>query len=117
MAAVFIGDDVKISGFVGSHTFYGIKQAIRVVFLRALYANNVSGTLSGAGVEFLRDGGGVIYDSGMGTGADMQTNKQVLAKQLSQIAMDAIADVRKVAGHEDFKLLDTTILSEFPSTN
>ena len=49
------------------------------------------------------DGGGIIYDSGMGTNADMQVNSPVLkAKQLSKIAVDAVADVRQVPGHENF---------------
>ena len=59
--------------------------------------------MSGGGVEFLREGGGIIYDSGMGTNSDMQVNSPVLtAKQLSQIAVAAVADVRKVPGHESF---------------
>ena len=59
--------------------------------------------MSGGGEEFLKEGGGIIYDSGMGTASDMQTNSPVLkAKQLSQIAVDAVAEVRKIPGHENF---------------
>ena len=55
--------------------------------------------MSGGGVEFLREGGGMIYDSGMGTNSDMQVNSPVLtAKQLSQIAVAAVADVRRGSG-------------------
>jgi hypothetical protein len=59
--------------------------------------------LSGGGEEFLREGGGIIDDAGMGTNQDMQVNSPVLtAKQLSKIAVDAVADVRQVPGRENF---------------
>src|SRR5215469_18229578 len=66
-------------------------------------ADASGGSLSGGGEEFLREGGGINYDSGMGTNPDMQVNSPVLtAKQLSKIAVDAVADVRQVPGHENF---------------
>ncbi len=67
-----------------------------------LHPGRAGGSVSGGGIEFLREGGGLIYDSGMG-GVNLQENHQVLtAKQLSKIAVDAVADVRQVAGHEKF---------------
>lgn len=61
------------------------------------------GSAFGGGVEFLREGGGLIYDSGMGS-YNLQENPQILkAKQLSQMAVDAVAAVRKAPGHENFK--------------
>ena len=49
------------------------------------------------------EGGGIIYDSGIGTNQDMQVNSPVLtAKQLAKVAVDAVADIRQVPGHENF---------------
>jgi len=66
------------------------------------HSPRAGGSISGGGEEFLLDGGGIIYDSGMG-GSNLQENPQVLlAKQLSKITVDAVADVRQVPGHENF---------------
>ena len=71
------------------------------------------GSLSGGGEEFLLEGGGIIYDSGMGTNQDMQVNSPVhTAKQLSKIAVDAVADVRQVPGHENFTPPEYNTLKE-----
>ena len=101
----FVGNDVKIAGFRKLNYIVRHQKGSTGRFLeRSLgHADAAGGSLSGGGEEFLLDGGGLIYDSGMGTNADMQVNSPVLtAKQLSQIAVAAVADVRQVPGHENF---------------
>ena len=101
----FVGEDVKIAHFRKLNYVLRHQKGSAGRFLeRSLgHSDNVGGSLSGGGVEFLREGGGIIYDSGMGTNRDMQVNSPVLmAKQLSQVAVDAVADVRRVPGHENF---------------
>jgi hypothetical protein len=104
VTVTFVGEDVKIAGFhrvsyVVRHQKDGVGR-----FLESSvgHPNRAGGSLSGGGEEFLLEGGGIIYDSGMG-GVNLQESHQVLiAKQLSQIAVDAVADVRQVPGHESF---------------
>ncbi len=101
----FVGEDVKIAGFRRlNYILRHQKGSAGRFFEHTLgHPDAAGGSLSGGGVEFLREGGGIIYDSGMGTNSDMQVNSPVLtAKQLSQIAVAAVADVRKVSGHESF---------------
>jgi hypothetical protein len=101
----FVGEDVKIAGFRKLNYIVRHQKGSTGRFLeRSLgHPDSSGGSLSGGGEEFLLDGGGLIYDSGMGTNADMQVNSPVLtAKQLSQIAVAAVADVRQVPGHENF---------------
>ena len=101
----FVGEDVKIAGFRKlNYTVRHQKGSAGRFFERSLaHSDSAGGSLSGGGEEFLLDGGGIIYDSGMGTNQDMQVNSPVLtAKQLSQIAVAAVADVRQVPGHENF---------------
>jgi hypothetical protein len=101
----FVGEDVKIAGFRKLNYIVRHQKGSTGRFLEHSlgHADSAGGSLSGGGEEFLLDGGGLIYDSGMGTNADMQVNSPVLtAKQLSQIAVAAVADVRQVPGHENF---------------
>ena len=101
----FVGEDVKIAHFRKlNYILRHQKGSPGRFFERTLgHSDAVGGSLSGGGVEFLREGGGIIYDSGMGTNSDMQVNSPVLtAKQLSQVAVDAVVDVRRVPGHENF---------------
>jgi hypothetical protein len=100
----FSGDDVKIQGFRKSNFILKHKGGSvgRVLEKSVMYPNRSSTSIGGGGIEFLRDGGGIIYDSGIG-GSNYQESPQILlAKQLSQVAVDAVADVRKVPGHQDF---------------
>jgi hypothetical protein len=101
----FVGEDVKIAGFRKLNYIVRHQKGTTSRFLEHSlgHSDSAGGSLSGGGEEFLLDGGGLIYDSGMGTNADMQVNSPVLtAKQLSQIAVAAVADVRQVPGHENF---------------
>jgi len=105
ITVTFAGEDVKIAGFRRLNYVVRHQKGSTGRFLeRSIgHSNAAGGSLSGGGEEFLLDGGGLIYDSGMGTNADMQVNSPVLtAKQLSQIAVAAVADVRQVPGHENF---------------
>jgi hypothetical protein len=100
----FVDNDVKIAGFRRANYVVRHQKGSAGRFLEGSveHSSRAGGSLSGGGEEFLREGGGIIYDSGMG-GYNLQENPQVLlAKQLSQVAMDAVADVRRVAGHENF---------------
>jgi hypothetical protein len=105
ITVTFVGEDVKIAGFRKLNYIVRHQKGTASRFLERSLAHpdSSSGSLSGGGEEFLREGGGIIYDSGMGTNQDMQVNSPVLtAKQLSKIAVDAVADVRLVPGHENF---------------
>ena len=101
----FVGDDVKISGrFPGTgYLLRPQKASVRRTLERSLFHPNTTDAAAfGNGVEFLREAGGLIYDSGMG-GYDAQEDPRVLkAKQLSKIAVDAVDAVRHVPGHADF---------------
>ena len=107
VTVTFVGQDVKIAGYQN----FPIKYILRFQkgsVGRFLERSNgpeapVGGTLSGGGEEFLIDGGGILYDSTMLAG-DIQEAPQVLvAKKLAQIAVDAVADVRQIPGHENFE--------------
>jgi hypothetical protein len=105
VTVTFVGEDVKIAGFHKLRYIVRHQKGTAGRFLeRSLgHSNAAGGSLSGGGEEFLMEGGGLIYDSGMGTNSDMQVNSPVLtAKQLSKIAVDAVADVRNIPGHENF---------------
>jgi hypothetical protein len=104
VTVTFVGEDVKIAGFQKQNFIVRHQRggAGRLLEHSVLHPNRAGGSVSGGGEEFLYEGGGIIYDSGMG-GNNLQENRQVLlAKQLSQVAVDAVADVRKIAGHENF---------------
>ena len=91
----FVGDDVKIANFRRLNYIVRHQKGTATRFLEHTlgHPDSTGGSLSGGGEEFLREGGGIIYDSGMGTNQDMQVNSPVLtAKQLSKIAVDAVAD-------------------------
>jgi hypothetical protein len=105
ITVTFVGEDVKIAGFRKLNYIVRHQKGSTGRFLEHSigHSDSAGGSLSGGGEEFLLDGGGLIYDSGMGTSSDMQVNSSVLtAKQLSQIAVAAVADVRQVPGHENF---------------
>ncbi len=101
---VFVGEDVKVYGYRRGNYILRHQKGSAGRFLEhdVLHSQAAGGSLSGGGIEFLHEGGGIIYDSGMG-GYNLQESPQVLmAKQLSQIAVAAVTDVRKVSGHETF---------------
>jgi hypothetical protein len=105
VTVTFVGQDVKMAGFRKLNYVVRHQKGSAGRFLeRTLGHPDAEGaSLSGGGLEFLREGGGLIYDSGMGTNRDLQVNSPVLtAKLLSQIAVDAVADVRQIPDHENF---------------
>jgi hypothetical protein len=104
VTVTFVGNDVKIAGFRRGNYIVRHQKGSPGRFLEHSVdkPNSTGGSLSGGGEEFLREGGGIIYDSGMG-GYNLQESPLILlAKQLSQVAVDAVADVRRVASHENF---------------
>jgi hypothetical protein len=105
ITVTFVGEDVKIAGFRKlNYVVRHQKGSAGRFFEHSLaHSDSSGGSLSGGGEEFLLEGGGIIYDSGMGTNQDIQVNSPVLtAKQLSKIAVEAVADIRQVSGHESF---------------
>jgi hypothetical protein len=62
------------------------------------------GSISGGGEEFLEPGGGILYDSGMGYNVNtvQESPISVRVKNLAQVAVAAVDDVRQVPGHEKF---------------
>jgi hypothetical protein len=106
LIVTFVGQDVKISaargggGYILRHQ----KGSAGRFFEKSIeHSNDTGGSLSGGGVEFLHDGGGLIFDSGMGAYGSWQANPQILeAKRLSIIAVAAVTDVRQAPGHENF---------------
>ena len=104
VTVTFVGEDVKIAGFHRQTYILRHQKGSAGRFMEStvVHPSRAGGSISGGGEEFLLEGGGLIYDSGMG-GYNLQENSQVLlAKQLSKIAVDAVADVRQIQGHESF---------------
>jgi hypothetical protein len=105
MLVTFAGDDVTIASARGPmYVLRRKKASVGRAFEQSLdHRNAVGGGIAGGGIEFLRAGGGLIYDSGMG-GYNVQESPGVRqAKQLALIAVDAVDAVRQVPGHADFK--------------
>ena len=105
MTVVFAGDDVTIAeGTAPAYVLRRKKASVGRAVEQALdHSHAAAGGIAGGGVEFLRAGGGLIYDSGMG-GYNVQESPGIRqAKQLALIAMDAINAVRQMPGHSDFK--------------
>ena len=104
VTVTFVGQDVKIAGLHGRGYILRHQKGTAGRFFESNveHSNRVGGSISGGGVEFLYETGGLIYDSGMGS-YNLQENPQIrTAKQLSQVAVAAVADVRQVPGHESF---------------
>jgi hypothetical protein len=100
----FVGQDVKIANLNRrSYILRHQKGTVGRFFESNVeHSNRAGGSVSGGGIEFLYEGGGLIYDSGMGS-YNLQENPQIrMAKQLSLVAVAAVADVRQVSGHENF---------------
>jgi hypothetical protein len=105
MLVTFAGEDVTIGGANGPMFVLRHKHgSVGRTFEQTLdHRNAVGGGVAGGGIEFLRAGGGLIYDSGMG-GYDIQETSGVrMAKQLAVVAVNAVDAVRQVAGHVNFK--------------
>ncbi len=105
MVVVFAGEDVTIGGASGPmYVLRHKKGSVGRTFEQTFdHSHAVGGGIGGGGIEFLRAGGGLIYDSGMG-GYDVQESPGVrTAKQLSLVAMDAVEAIRQIPGHADFK--------------
>ncbi len=105
MVVTFAGEDVTISGARGPmYVLRHKKGSVGRAFEQSLeHSHAVGGGIAGGGIEFLRAGGGLIYDSGMG-GYNVQESPGVrTAKQLALVAMDAVDAVRQVPEHADFK--------------
>ncbi len=105
MVVTFVGEDVTISNargpvYVLRHKKGSVGRTLEQTFDRR---NAVGGGVAGGGIEFLRAGGGLIYDSGMG-GYNLQESPGVrMAKQLALVAVDAADAVREISGHAGFK--------------
>ncbi len=105
MIVTFVGEDVTISDargpvYILRHKKGGVGRTLEQTFD---HRNAVGGGIGGGGIEFLKAGGGLIYDSGMG-GYNMQESPGVrMAKQLSLVAVDAADAVRGISGHAGFK--------------
>ena len=67
-------------------------------------SSRAGGSVSGGGEEFLEPGGRILYDSGMGYNVNtvQESPISVQVKNLAQVAVAAVADVRQVPGHEKF---------------
>ncbi len=105
ITVIFAGDDVTISErTTPTYILRRKKGSVGRTFEQALeHSNATGGGIAGGGIEFLRAGGGLIYDSGMG-GYNVQESPGVRqAKQLALVAMDAINAVRQMPGHSNFK--------------
>jgi len=90
----FVENDVDIAGIQSqSYILQHQKDAAgRFLEHSIAHPNAAGGSLSGGGEEFLRERGGIVYDSGIKTEQEMQVSHQVLlAKQLSQVVVDAVA--------------------------
>lgn len=114
MVVVFNGEDVNISNARGPmYVLRHKKASVGRAFEQSLdHRNAVGGGVAGGGIEFLRAGGGLIYDSGMG-GYNVQESPGVrIAKQLALVAVDAADAVRQVPGHAGFKPPGYTALKD-----
>ena len=105
MIVTFVGEDVTISDargpvYILRHKKGSVGRTLEQTFD---HRNAVGGGIAGGGIEFLKAGGGLIYDSGMG-GYNMQESPGVrTAKQLALVAVDAADAVQGISGHAGFK--------------
>jgi hypothetical protein len=105
MIVTFAGEDVTISDsrgpvYILRHKKGSVGRTLEQTFD---HPNATGGGVAGGGIEFLRAGGGLIYDSGMG-GYNVQESLGVrTAKQLALVAVDAADAVRGISGHAGFK--------------
>jgi hypothetical protein len=105
MIVTFVGEDVTIGNargpvYILRHKKGSVGRTLEQTFD---HRNAVGGGIAGGGIEFLRAGGGLIYDSGMG-GYNVQESPGVrMAKQLALVAVDAADAVRGTSGHAGFK--------------
>ena len=103
MAQVFQND--KVVGYRNLNYIVRHQKGTAGRFLERnlAHSDSTGASISGGGAEFLVEGGGIIYDSSIGTNQNMQVNSPVFtAKQLPKVAVDAVADIRQMPGHESF---------------
>ena len=105
MVVTFAQEDVTIAGARGPmYVLRHKKGSVGRTFEQSLdHRNAVGGGIGGGGIEFLRAGGGLIYDSGMGGYNLQETSGVRMAKQLALVAVDAVNAVRQLPGHAGFK--------------
>ncbi len=106
ITVAFSGEEIRIAGYQGmNYLLRHEKVTARRAIRSGLSGITYGGTgLAGSGEQYLYEGGSMIFDSGVGlTAGNMALDRQLLLpKQLSVIAVDAIAEIRKVSGHEKF---------------
>lgn len=106
VTVTFVDEKIRISGYQGVNYILRYEKASGSRFLRNVAAPTHLGTsVSGAGEQYLVDGGGVFFDSAIQgvNSVNIRIDKTLVrSKQLSQIALDAVAEVRKKTGHEAF---------------
>ncbi|PWT84924.1 MAG: hypothetical protein C5B58_03930 [Acidobacteria bacterium] len=103
----FQGEQIKIAGYGTQNYVVRHEKANPGRFLRSSVGGGngtrAMGSLSGAGEQFLVDGGGLLFDSGMGVVVGMENDKQLLIpKRLSMIIVSAVGEIRAMPGHEKF---------------
>jgi hypothetical protein len=104
VTVIFTRKDIKVNGFHRvNFVLLHKKGSVARFALKTLQPRPGSDSVSGAGEEFLYESGGLIYDSGFGTSNILESPGALRAKQLSQIVIAAVDDVRRIEGHEDFK--------------
>jgi len=76
----FVENDVDIAGIQRQSYILQHQKGAAGRFLEHSIAhpNAAGGSLSGGGEEFLRERGGIVYDSGIKTEQEMQVSHQVL---------------------------------------
>lgn len=106
VTVTFVDEKIRISGYQGANYILRYEKASGSRFLRNVAAPSHLGTsVSGAGEQYLVEGGGVFFDSAIQgvNSVNIQMDRTLVrSKQLSQIALDAVAEVRKKTGHESF---------------
>jgi hypothetical protein len=106
MTVTFVDQDVKIENTRTSvATLRHQKGSAGRLMEGALQpSNRGGGSVGGGGEEFLEPGGRILYDSGMGYNVDTVQESPIMVrvKNLAQVAVAAVADVRQIPGHEKF---------------
>jgi len=103
----FAGKEIKITGYQNRNYILRNEKATAGRFLRNLYAPTHMGTGFAGGEQYLIEGGQMFFDSAINgvnvaNGTYGMDKPLLLPKQLSQMVMDAVAQVRAIPGHESF---------------
>src|SRR5215469_5634636 len=80
ITVTFVGYDVKIAGYRKLNYIVRHQKGTAGRFLERnlAHSDSTGASISGGGAEFLVEGGGIIYDSSIGTNRDMQVNSPML---------------------------------------